>query len=83
MARHKLQTSFDYDQLADKRFTMKNLVSAKFDRLSNCMDKLSHSDVIWLSRVEDFYLKNEYVTERQVQVLDSIVKKYASEARAC
>jgi hypothetical protein len=62
---------------------MKNLVSAKFDRLSNCMDKLSHSDVIWLSRVEDFYLKNEYVTERQVQVLDSIVKKYASEARAC
>lgn len=77
MARSKQieQLEFDRVKLSEKRFTLQSMVSAKFDKLANRIDQLTHSDVIWLSRVEDFFHKNEYLTERQSQVLDSIFKR--------
>lgn len=59
----------------EKRFSIEKMVQSKFDSLSESLDKVSFSDVVWLSRIEDFYLKNEYITERQMSVLDSISKR--------
>ena len=75
---NKEQLTFDMQKLTEKRFTLKSLVSAKFNRLASSIDKLTHSDVVWLSRVEDFFIKNEYVTERHVEVLDSIIKRHVA-----
>ena len=74
MAKQK-QLTFDKDALAAKRFTLDRLIESKFNRLSEHMENLSHSDVVWLSRVEDFFVKCGYVTERQVSILDSIYNR--------
>lgn len=70
------QIEFDTKLLAKKRFNMENLIHAKFNKLACSLDRLTHADVVWLSKVEDFFIKNEYVTERQIEVLDSIIKRH-------
>ena len=71
----KKQIEFDRQILIQKRFTLDNMIQAKLNQLSDKMHKLKHSDLIWLSRVEDFYHQNEYLTEKQINVLDSIVNR--------
>ncbi len=71
-----VQLEFDRKALEQKKFTLANLIRAKMNRLADKIDLLSHSDVVWLSRVEDFFLEKEYVTERHVEVLDSIIKRH-------
>lgn len=65
---------------AFKRFTLDRLIYAKLDKLAEHLDKLTHSDLVWLSRVEDFFIKYEYVTERQVAVIDSILNRANKES---
>ena len=74
------QTEFNRDILIQKRFTLDKMISAKLNQLSDKMHKLKHSDLIWLSRVEDFYHQHEYLTEKQINVLDSIVSRTVKSA---
>lgn len=62
--------------LSYRRFTLERMLIAKLDRLADGIDKLSHSDVIWLSRIEEFFNKHQYITDRQSAVLDSIVERH-------
>lgn len=73
------QLEFDRAKLQNKRFTISRLVTAKLNSLSAHMEKLTHADVVWLSRVEDFFHNNEYLTERQTAVVDTILDKYRIE----
>lgn len=70
------QLEFDRKKLVQKRFSLSLMVNAKLNSIAKIMDKLSHSDVVWLSKVEDFFHQNEYLTERQTEVLDSILKRH-------
>lgn len=65
-------------EIFEKRFSIDKMVINKFDSLANHLEKISHSDVVWLSRIEDFYLQHEYLTPRQFGVLDSISKRVFS-----
>lgn len=77
MAKVKHQ-QLDLTPINQKRFSIENLVKAKLDKLSNKLDKLTYSDVVWLSRVEDFLTQHEYLTERQMSVLDTIVNRHSA-----
>jgi hypothetical protein len=70
------QIEFDRTKLIQKRFNICNLVNAKLNSIAQKLDKLTFSEVVWLSKIEDFFFKNEYMTERQMEVLDTILKKY-------
>lgn len=70
------QLEFDVNDLQTKRFTLSNMVNAKLNKLAYHMDRLTHSDVVWLARVEEFFSLNEYITERQSKVLDSILTRH-------
>lgn len=75
MAKAK-QLEFKETMIASKRFSIERMVLAKLETLSTKLDSLQFSDVVWLSRIEDFYNKYEYITERQMQTLDTISSKY-------
>lgn len=70
------QLEFKETMIRSKRFSIERMVLAKLETLSTKLDSLQFSDVVWLSRIEDFFNKYEYVTERQMQTLDTIVNKY-------
>lgn len=70
------QLSFNRELLIQKKFTIQQLVKSKLDKLAKHLDELTHSDVVWLSRVEDFFFQNEYLSQRQVEVIDSIIKRH-------
>ena len=69
----KKQLEFDRDVLFEKRFTIDKLVNSKLNQLADRMHVLTYQQLVWLSRIEDFHFKYEYLTERQIEVLDSIV----------
>lgn len=75
MAKSK-QLEFKETSITSKRFSIERMVVAKLESLSTKLDSLQFSDVVWLSRIEDFFNKYEYITERQMQTLDTIAKKY-------
>jgi hypothetical protein len=73
------QLEFQGFLFANKRFTLKNMVDKKFDFLASKLDSLTHQQVVWLSRIEDFFIKTDYITERQSSVVDSIIKQHTEE----
>ena len=73
---HQHQLEFKETSINAKRFSIEKMLLAKLETLSTKLDSLQFSDVVWLSRIEDFFNKYEYVTERQIQTLDAISKKY-------
>ena len=77
MKKNKQQLEFDRDKLINKRFTLGLLVESKLNKLAIHLDQLTHSDVVWLSRVEDFFHLYEYLTPRQIEVIDSIFKRHS------
>ena len=79
--RSKAQLVLFNTDISVKRFTIERMLVAKLDRLSMHIDKLTHSDVVWLSRIEEFFQRNEYLTERQSAVLDSIIER--QKLKAC
>lgn len=74
----KKQLAFDREVLMQKRFTIERSIGAKLDQLADKLHELEHSDIVWLSRIEDFFHKYEYLSKRQMEVLDSIVRKTAN-----
>jgi hypothetical protein len=61
---------------SNKRFSINKMVNAKLDALARIITELSHSEIVWLSRIEDFFLKTDYLTERQCDLVDSILKSH-------
>lgn len=66
------QISFKITPIQAKRFSIDSMVKAKLDHLSTNIKKLKYNDLVWLSKIEDFFFKYEYLTEKQVRVLDTI-----------
>lgn len=75
------QLSFDdvnVNTVLTKRvFDLKEVTYKKFYKLSEYVSFLKHHDVVWASRIEEFYLEHEYLTEKQHAILDGLIEKYA------
>lgn len=61
--------------IQNKRFTLEKMLIAKLNILSKNIDQLSHAEVVWLSRIEDFFSQHEYITQRQSEVVDLIMQR--------
>ena len=65
------------DTIKDKLFSIKTISEAKIQYLHTNLHKLSFQELMWLSRMEDFYLDKEYLTEKQIEVLNTLVHKHS------
>lgn len=75
------QTAFSFEgPIQAKIFSHKNLAEGKLTFLAKNLKHLEWGEVTWLSRIEDFYREKEYITEKQLEVLHSLCKKYANQA---
>lgn len=63
--------------LKEKLFSVKTLSESKINFLHTKLHVLSYQEMICLSRMEDFYFQHEYLTEKQIQVLSSLVNKHS------
>ena len=68
-------------KIREKLFTIKTASEAKINFLKNNLHKLSFQEITWLSRMEDFFLDKEYLTEKQLEVLSSLVVKHSKEPK--
>lgn len=65
------------DNIKDKLFSIKTLSDSKIKFLQSKLHSLTFQEVTWLSRIEDFYNEKEYLTEKQIEVLNSLVNKHS------
>lgn len=73
------QLELERASIGMRRFSIDRMVMTKLDRLAEKIDHLSYADLVWLERIEKFFIKHEYLTENQMRVLDSIGKRILSE----
>lgn len=71
-----MKKSKDTATVKEKLFSIKTASEAKINALQSQLHKLSFQEITWLSRMEDFYLDKEYLTEKQLDVLSSLVSKH-------
>jgi hypothetical protein len=64
-----------------KRFSVQRMIEAKFTYLSANIERLTHSEIVWLSRIEEFFIQYCYLTERQTQVLQQVVERLQPASR--
>lgn len=55
------------DNIKEKLFSIKAVSEAKIQFLKTKLHNLSFQEVTWLSRMEDFYLDKEYLTENKLK----------------
>jgi hypothetical protein len=67
------------NNIKQKLFSIKTIAEAKIQFLQKHLHKLSFQEMTWLSRMEDFYLDKEYLTEKQIEVLNSLVMKHSKQ----
>lgn len=77
MAKEKQQTT---DQLTfpifqQRRFTLQRFFNAKLQLLADNLHQLTYCDLTWLTRVEEFMNKYDYLTEKQIHVIESIISR--------
>lgn len=67
------QMSFNLGPIQARIFSIRNLTEAKIRFLETKMESLTFGEMSWLATIEDFFRKKNYITEKQVSVLDAIV----------
>lgn len=67
-----LQGQFPLGLITERRFTIQKAVDKKMSALERCLDRLPYSDVVWLERIEKFWLDHDYITEKQMLVLQKV-----------
>lgn len=65
--------------ITEKLFSIQKLAESKIQFLVKHLHKLSFQECTWLSRMEEFYTTKEYLTEKQIEVLNSLVVKYSKQ----
>lgn len=71
------QLKMKYENSITAKFFSHNLqVKSQFNFLSKKIELLDFNEVAKLSKIEDIYSQKEYLTEKQINVLHGIVKKY-------
>jgi hypothetical protein len=73
-----MNLNLEQSPIQQKRFNITAAINAKLDCLETNIHKLRFAEVVWLSRLEDFFLKTEYLTERQIEILDVMMRKVSS-----
>lgn len=78
--REKTQMDFNFEsaskEIQTRMFTLENVVKKKFTCLYNHIENMPMSDIRWLSRIEEFYSEKEYLTDKQMDIVDRFLKKY-------
>lgn len=74
MARPKQMSFEEVGPIKTKVFSLQTLTNAKIKFLEDRLEDLTFSEVTWLSKIEEFYREKEYITEKQVNVLHSMVQ---------
>lgn len=69
------------NSIKEKLFSIKTASEAKIKVLHSQIHKLTFQEITWLSRMEDFYLDKEYLTEKQLDVLSSLVAKHCKQPK--
>jgi hypothetical protein len=72
--KEQLTLNLEQSPIQQKRFNITAAVNAKLDNLEANIHKLTFAEIVWLSRLEDFFIKTEYLTERQIGILDVMAK---------
>jgi hypothetical protein len=60
----------------NRRFNPKTYINYRLDYLAVSIPQLSVDEIVWLSRLEDFFIKHNYMTRKQLRVLDQIFKRH-------
>lgn len=62
--------------LQEKRISIENSIISKFKVLSKQLHRFSYSQVIWLSRFEMQFIEKGYLSERQCDIIDNVIRAY-------
>ena len=59
----------DESPIKEKLFSIKKISQAKINYLQSKLHVLNYQEMVWLSRMEDFYTQYEYLTEKQLTIM--------------
>jgi hypothetical protein len=63
---------FPVGVITERRFSIQRAVDKKMATLEKVIDRLPYGDIVWLERIEKFWMDHDYLTEKQMLVLQKV-----------